>query len=77
MAGEALKRLEELQKAGSEWFSTEKKRLNAQYDFLDAISKKRGGTVGLQDANAEGASQILIDSINDYLGRPTTPSDET
>lgn len=71
MAG-AVKRLEELQKAGAEWFASEKKRLNAQYDFLDAISKKRGGTIGLQDANAEGASKILVDSINDYLGRVTT-----
>lgn len=77
MAGEAVKRLEELQKAAAEWFTAEKKRLNAQYDFLDAISKKRGGTVGLQDANAEGASKILVDSINDYLGRPNSPSDES
>lgn len=69
MAGKAVQRLEELEKAATEWFASEKKRLNAQFDFLDAISKKRGGTVGLQDANAEGASKILVDSINDYLGR--------
>lgn len=77
MAGDAVKRLDELNKAATEWFTTEKKRLNAQFDFLDAIAKKRGGTVGLQDANAEGASQILVDSINDYLGRATSPSDES
>lgn len=71
MAGTAVKRVEELEKAATEWFSSEKKRLNAQWDFLDAISKKRGGTVGLQDANAEGASKILVDSINEYIGRPT------
>lgn len=76
MAGDAVKRLEELQKAGAEWFAAEKKRLNAQYDFLDSISKKRGGTVGLQDANAEGASKILVDSINDYLGRVSGATDE-
>lgn len=76
MAGDAVKRLDELEKAANEWFTSEKKRLNAQYDFLDAISKKRGGTVGLQDANADGASKILVDSINDYLGRATSPSDE-
>jgi hypothetical protein len=76
MAGDSVKRLNELEKAASEWFSSEKKRLNAQFDFLDAISKKRGGTVGLQDANADGASSILVDSINDYLGRATSPSDE-
>jgi len=77
MAGDAVKRLDELQKAATDWFASEKKRLNAQFDFLDAISKKRGGTVGLQDANADGASDILVDSINDYLGRATSPSDES
>lgn len=76
MAGDAVRRIDELEKAASEWFASEKKRLNAQFDFLDAISKKRGGTVGLQDANADGASAILVDSINDYLGRATSPSDE-
>jgi hypothetical protein len=76
MAGDAVKRLDELEKAANEWFTSEKKRLNAQFDFLDAISKKRGGTIGLQDANADGASKILADSINDYLGRATSPSDE-
>ncbi len=76
MAGDAVKRIDELEKAASEWFASEKKRLNAQFSFLDAISKKRGGTVGLQDANADGASAILVDSINDYLGRATSPSDE-
>lgn len=77
MAGNAVKRLDELTKAAEEWFASEKKRLNAQYDFLDSISKKRGGVVGLQDANAEGASKILVDSINDYIGRATSPTDET
>lgn len=76
MAGDAVKRLDELEKAANEWFASEKKRLKAQFDFLDAISKKRGGTVGLQDANADGSSAILVDSIDDYLGRPTQPSDE-
>ena len=76
MAGDATKRVEELEKAAAEWFASEKKRLNAQYDFLDAISKKRGGSVGLQDANAEGASKILVDSINDYLGRISGANDE-
>lgn len=71
MAGKAADRLKELEKAATEWFTSEKKRLNAQWDFLDAISKKRGGTIGLQDANAEGASKILVDSITDYLGRPS------
>jgi hypothetical protein len=73
MPGESQKRLDELEKAATSYFSSEKKRLEADYSFLDAISKKRGGTVGLQDANAEGASQILADSINDYLGRPVEP----
>jgi hypothetical protein len=73
MPGESQSRLDELEAAASSYFSLEKKRLEADYSFLDAISKKRGGTVGLQDANAEGASQILADSINDYLGRPVEP----
>ena len=76
MAGDATKRLEELKQAASEYFTAEKQRLNNQYDFLDAISKKRGGTVGLQDANAEGASKILVDSINEYLGKPPSPAEE-
>ena len=74
MAGEETKRLEELKAAAKDYFTSEKTRLKNQYDFLDAISKKRGGTVGLQDANAEGASKILVDSINEYLGRPPTPA---
>jgi len=76
MAGKAEERLNELKKAAEEYFSSEKKRLNAEYSFLDAISKKRGGSAGLRDLNAEGASKILVDSINDYLGRPTSPKDE-
>jgi hypothetical protein len=66
-------RLNELKAAANEYFAKEKLRLNAEYDFLDAISKKRGGSVGLQDANVEGASQILGDSINEYLGKPIQP----
>lgn len=76
MASEASKRLEELKKAASEYFTKEKNRLNAEYAFLDNISKKRGGSVGLQDLNAEGASKILADSINDYLGKPVSPTEE-
>jgi len=71
MPGESQKRLDDLEAAASAYFSSEKKRLEADYAFLDNISKKRGGTVGLQDANAEGASKILADSIDDYLGRPS------
>lgn len=62
-------RLKELKEAADEYFALEKTRLNAQFDFLDAIAKARGGDVGLQDANAEGASKILVDSINDYIGK--------
>ncbi len=76
MADDASKRLDELKTAAGEYFTKEKNRLSAEYDFLDAISKKRGGSVGLQDLNAEGASKIFADSINDYLGRPATPAEE-
>lgn len=73
---DATQRLQDLKDAADDWFSKEKKRLNAQFDFLDAISKKRGGSVGLQDANAKGASKILANSIDDYLGSPLEPADE-
>ncbi len=72
----ASDRLDELKSAANDYFQSENKRLQAQYDFLDAISKKRGGTVGLQDANAAGASKILVDSINEYLGSPISPTEE-
>lgn len=75
MARTHTDRLRELKEAAGEYFALEKARLNAQYDFLDAIAKSRGGDVGLQDANAEGASKILVDSINEYLGKPLQPSE--
>jgi hypothetical protein len=68
-----VERLDALQKAFEEYFDKEKKRITAQVDFLEAIAKKRGGTVGLQDLNAEGASKVLENSINDYLGRALEP----
>ena len=70
-------RLNELKEAASEYFALEKTRLNAQYDFLDAVSKARGGDVGLQDANAKGASKILVDSINEYIGKAPEPKKDT
>jgi hypothetical protein len=66
----AKQRLDELQTAENEWYAKEKTRLEAEYNFLDAISKKRRGNAALQDLNADGASAILVDSINDYLGKP-------
>lgn len=74
MANTAAQRLQDLKSAADDWFSKEKKRLQAQFNFLDNISKKRGGSVGLQDANAQGASKILANSISDYLGSPLQPS---
>ena len=67
----AKARLDELEQAANEYFSKEKTRLEAEYKFLDAISKKRGGNVALQDINSAGASKILVDSINEYLGKVT------
>lgn len=74
MAQTATDRLNDLKSAADQWFDKEQKRLQAQYDFLDAISQKRGGSVGLQDANASGASKILANSIDDYLGSPLAPN---
>lgn len=71
----ATARLNELKSAADEYFTSEKKRLNAEFSFLDAISKKRGGAAGLQDANAQGASKILVDSISEYLGKPLSPDE--
>jgi len=67
----ARARLDELEQAANEFFSKEKTRLEAEYKFLDAISKKRGGNVALQSINSAGASKILVDSINEYLGKVT------
>lgn len=69
MSGKATARLEELNKAATEYFDKETKRLNAQYDFLTAMAKARGGAVGVQDINAEGAAKILVDSIDEFLGK--------
>ncbi len=75
MADSASQKLDTLKKAAGDYFTSEKKRLNAEFSFLDAISKKRGGAAGLQDANAQGASKILVDSINEYLGSPLSPDE--
>ncbi len=66
----ARQRLDELEKAANDYFAKEKTRLEAEFTFLDNISKKRRGNAALQDINSEGASAILVDSINEYLGRP-------
>lgn len=65
----ARSRLDELETAANEYFSKEKTRLEAEFTFLGNIAKKRGGNVALQEINSTGASRILVDSINDYLGR--------
>lgn len=73
----ATQRLQDLKTAADNYFSKEQKRLQAQYDFLNNIAQKRGGSVGLQNANAQGASDILANSINDYLGAPLSPDDNS
>ena len=67
----ARQRLDELETAANDYFSKEKTRLEAEFQFLDSISKGRGGNISLQDLNADGASKILVNSINAYLGRIT------
>lgn len=67
--GPAAQRLQDLKDAADNWFDKEKKRLQAQYNFLDAIGQARGGSRGLQNLNTQGASAILASSINDYLGK--------
>jgi hypothetical protein len=77
VAQTAVDRLNDLKKAADDYFSKEQNRLNAQYTFLNNISQKRGGSVGLQNANAQGASTILANSIDDYLGSPLEPSTDS
>ena len=67
-------RMKALKAAADQWFKDQKAYIDAEYDFLNSIAATRGGTVGLQDANAAGASAILANSINDYLGQPLEPS---
>ncbi len=74
MAGQSSN-LDTLKQVATTYFTSEKKRLNAEYDFLKAIASKRGGVAGLQDANASGASKIMVDSVNAYLGSPLSPDD--
>jgi hypothetical protein len=69
----AVDRLAELETAANEYFALERTRLEAQFQFLDAISKKRGASINLQDLNYVGASAILVNSINEYLGKPLKP----
>lgn len=71
-------RLGELKAAATEYFSGERKNIESRFQFLDAISKKRGGSTGkFEDANDKGASQLLANSINDYLGEPLqAPSEQ-
>jgi len=75
MAGATAKeRLKELKDTARDWFSKERQRLTNEYEFLDAISKKRGGGDSIQEDNASSASALLVNSINEYLGTPLSPS---
>jgi hypothetical protein len=69
-------KIDELEKAAKDYFSNERIRLDAQWKFLDAISKKRGGSVGMQDSNAYESSQILSKFITDYLSTPLGAKEE-
>lgn len=68
--GPNVKNLKTLKDAAEKYFNLQEQYINNEYNFLDAISKTRGGVVGLQDENAEGASVILTGALNDYLGKP-------
>lgn len=58
--------LDKLKQAADDYVSKEKKILNAEYDFLDAILKARGFSK-LEQHNNEKAGEILIKSILDFL----------
>lgn len=69
----AVERLAELKAAGTEYFALERARLTAEHDFLSEIAKKRGAGISLQDLNSLGASKLLVNSINEYLGKVLKP----
>ena len=69
----AVDRLAELEEAANEYFALERIRLEAEFDFLSTIAKKRGANINLQDLNSLGASKLLVDSINEYLGKVLKP----
>lgn len=59
-------KLQKLENAAKDYINKEKKRLNAEYDFLDAILRARGYSK-LEDHNSEKAGDLLIKSITDFL----------
>jgi len=69
----AVERLAELEAAANEYFALERTRLTAEHDFLTAIAKKRGANISLQDINSVFASKLLVNSIDEYLGRIPKP----
>lgn len=60
-------RLEQLRQAAKEYIEKEKKALNAEYDFLDNILKKRGIN-RIDNANTSTASNLFVSSLSDFLG---------
>lgn len=73
----AVDRLNDLKNAADDYFSSEQQRLQAEYDFLNNILQSRGGSMTLQNSNAQGASTVLANSISDFLGSPLAPSNDS
>jgi hypothetical protein len=69
----AAAQLQTLKQAATTWFARQRRDLNGEWDFLDQIQSARGGAMSLQDANADGAADILANSISEYLGKPPSP----
>jgi hypothetical protein len=61
------KRLDELQKATTEWADQETKRLENEALFLKSILKGRTGAGRLTNQNVADASKLVVDEISQFL----------
>jgi hypothetical protein len=61
-------RLKQLEDATNTWADAEKKRLNKEADFLEAILKGRTGAGRLTQQNVADSSNLIANEITEFLG---------
>lgn len=61
------KRLDELQKATTEWADKETKRLEDEVKFLKSVLQGRTGAGRLTNQNVADASKLVVDEISQFL----------
>lgn len=61
------KRLDELEKATTEWADKETKRLEDESTFLKSVLKGRTGAGRLTNQNVADASKLVVDEISQFL----------